>query len=140
MAQSEEPIQVVHGCCAGLDVHKKSVQACVLRSEPGGKVGQEQRGFATTTESLLALLDWLTARGCTHVAMELTGVYWKAIYNLLEGTLSVLVVNAQHLKQVPGRKTDIADAAWIAGLLRHGLPRPSFIPDRAHRELRGLTR
>jgi transposase len=140
MAQSEEPIQVVHGCCAGLDVHKKSVQACVLRSEPGGKVGQEQRGFATTTESLLALLDWLTARGCTHVAMELTGVYWKAIYNLLEGELQVLVVNAQHIKQVPGRKTDVSDAAWIAGLLRHGLLRPSFIPGRAARELRELTR
>ena len=140
MAQNEEPIQVVHGCCAGLDVHKKTVQACLLRSGPNGKAVAEQRGFATTTESVLALLDWLTGAGCTHVAMESTGVYWKSLYNLLEGTLQVLVVNAAHIKQVPGRKTDVSDAAWIAGLLRHGLLQPSFIPDREQRELRELTR
>jgi transposase len=92
------------------------------------------------TEELLALLDWLVSAGCTHVAMESTGVYWKPIYNLLEGTLTVQVVNAQHIKQVPGRKTDVGDAAWIAGLLRHGLLRPSFVPDRAQRELREVTR
>lgn len=140
MATNEEPIQVVHGQCCGLDVHKKQVQACVLRTRPDGTVAQEQRGFGTTTEELLGLLDWVEERGCTHVAMESTGVYWKPIYNLLDGPLTVLVVNAQHIKQVPGRKTDVSDAAWIAGLLRHGLLRPSFIPARPQRELRELTR
>lgn len=140
MAKNGEPIQVVHGQCCGLDVHKKQVQACMLRTRADGTVEQEQRGFGTTTEALLGLLDWLEERGCTHVAMESTGVYWKPIYNLLEGPLTVLVVNAQHIKQVPGRKTDVSDAAWIAGLLRHGLLRPSFIPDRTQRELRELTR
>jgi transposase len=140
MAENGEPIQVVYPCCAGLDVHKKTVQACVLRAGPGNRVVQEQRTFGTTTEALLALLDWLTDLGCTAVAMESTGVYWKPIFNLLEGTLQVLVVNAQHIKQVPGRKTDVSDAAWIASLLRHGLLRPSFIPERAQRELREVTR
>jgi transposase len=92
------------------------------------------------TGDLLALLDWLVAAGCTHVAMESTGVYWKPLYNLLEGHVEILVVNAQHIKQVPGRKTDVNDAAWIASLLRHGLLRPSFVPARAQRELRELTR
>jgi transposase len=140
MAEQEGPLQVVQGCCAGLDVHKKTVQACVLRSAPGRRVAHEQRTFGTTSEDLLALLDWLTLLGCTVVAMESTGVYWKPIYNLLEGTLQVVVVNAQHIKQVPGRKTDVSDAAWIASLLRHGLLRPSFIPDRPQRELREVTR
>jgi transposase len=140
MAEQEGPLQVVQGCCAGLDVHKKTVQACVLRSAPGRRVASEQRTFGTTSEDLRALLDWLTLLGCTVVAMESTGVYWKPIYNLLEGTLQVVVVNAQHIKQVPGRKTDVSDAAWIASLLRHGLLRPSFIPDRPQRELRGVTR
>jgi transposase len=140
LTENEEPIRVVHPRCCGLDVHKDAVQACLLVTAPGGKVRQEQRSFATVTEGLLALLDWLVAAGCTHVAMESTGVYWKPIYNLLEGTLAVLVVNAQHIKQVPGRKTDVNDAAWIAGLLRHGLLRPSFVPDREQRELRDLTR
>lgn len=140
MAAHEEPIRVVHACCAGLDVHKKSVQACVLRAEPGQRVVTEQRTFGTTTEALRALRDWLTSRGCAAVAMESTGVYWKPIFNLLEGTLPVVVANAQHIKQVPGRKTDVNDAAWIAGLLRHGLLRPSFIPERTQRELRDLTR
>ena len=140
MAENAEPIQVVYACCAGLDVHKRTVQACVLRTGPEGRVRQEQRTFGTTTEALLTLLDWLTEQGCLAVAMESTGVYWKPIFNLLEGSLQVLVVNAQHIKQVPGRKTDVADAAWIASLLRHGLLRPSFIPERAQRELRDLTR
>jgi transposase len=140
MGSNEEPIHVVHACCCGLDVHKQQVQACVLRSQPTGAVVPEQRSFGTTTEALLALLDWLTDLGCTAVAMESTGVYWKPIYNLLEGEQTVLVVNAQHIKQVPGRKTDVSDAAWIAGLLRHGLLRASFIPDREERELRELTR
>ncbi len=137
---SEEPISVVHPRCCGIDVHKREVQACVLVSTAGGRVRQEQRAFATTTDALLALADWLAAEGCTHVAMESTGVYWKPLYNVLDGQVELLVVNAQHIKQVPGRKTDVQDAVWIAGLLRHGLLRPSFIPDRAQRELRELTR
>ena len=138
--ETEEPISVVHPRCCGIDVHKRMVQACLLLSTPGGRVRQEQRAFATTTAELLALADWLGAQGCTHVAMESTGVYWKPLYNLLDGQVEVLVVNAQHIKAVPGRKTDVNDAAWIAGLLRHGLLRPSFIPDRDQRELRELTR
>jgi transposase len=137
---SEEPISVVHPRCCGLDVHKRAVQACLLVSTPGGRVRQEQRSFATTTDALLTLADWLVAEGCTHVAMEATGVDWKPLFNLLEGQLEVWGVNAQHIKQVPGRKSDGNDAAWIAGLLRHGLLRPSFVPDRAQRELRELTR
>lgn len=138
--ETQEPIVVLHPRCCGLDVHQKEVQACLLVSEASGPARAEVRPFATTTAGLLDLLDWLVAAGCTHVAMESTGVYWKPVYNLCEGHLEVLVVNAQHIKQVPGRKTDVADATWIAGLLRHGLLRPSFIPDRPQRELRELTR
>jgi transposase len=136
----QEPVQVLHRCCCGLDVHKRQVQACVLRTTPAGQVEQLQRSFSTVSEDLLALADWLAALGCTHVAMESTGVYWKPIFNLLEGQFTVWVVNAQHIKQVPGRKTDVSDAAWIAGLLRHGLVRPSFIPAQDQRELREVTR
>jgi transposase len=131
---------VLHPRCCGIDVHQKEVQACLLVSEASGPARAEVRMFATTTEALLELLDWLVAAGCTHVALESTGVYWKPLYNLCEGHVEVLVVNAQHIKTVPGRKTDVADATWIAGLLRHGLLRPSFIPDRPQRELRELTR
>ena len=138
--ETEEPIMVLHPRCCGIDVHKKEVQACVLVSEASGPVRAEVRTFATTTEALLALGDWLEANGCTHGAMESTGVYWKPLYNLLEGRLELLVVNAQHMRNLPGRKTDVADATWIAGLLRHGLLRPSFIPDRSQREVRELTR
>jgi transposase len=140
MMEATEPLSVVYPRCCGLDVHKRQVQACLLVTTPAGTVHQEQRSFGTTTEDLLALLDWLLAAGCTCVAMESTGSFWKPIFNLLEGQLEVLVVNAAHIKQVPGRKTDVRDAAWIAGLLRHGLLRPSFIPDRPQRELRDLTR
>ena len=135
-----EPIQVVHPCCCGLDVHKRVVQACVLRTTPAGQVEQLQRSWSTVSDDLLALADWLASLGCTHVAMESTGVYWKPLFTLLEGQFTVWVVNAQHIKQVPGRKTDVSDAAWIAGLLRHGLLRPSFIPDQEQRELREVTR
>ena len=128
-------MEVVHERCCGLDVHKKTVVACVITPE-----NRQVRSFGTMTEGLLELGEWLAAEGVTHVAMESTGVYWKPVYNLLEGHLEVLVVNAQHMRNVPGRKTDVADATWIAGLLRHGLLRPSFIPDRAQRELRELTR
>ena len=122
--------------CCGLDVHKKSVVACVITPE-----GRETRTFGTMTADLLALADWLLERGVAAVAMESTGVYWKAPYNLLEGTgLELLVVNAAHIKAVPGRKTDVRDAEWIAELLQHGLLKASFIPDRGQRELRELVR
>ena len=137
---SEEPIVVLHPRCCGIDVHKQEVQACVLLSEATGRGRPEVRTFATTTPALLDLVDWVLATGCTHVAMESTGVYWKPLYNLLEGHVEVLVVNAQHMRNLPGRKTDVADSVWIAGLLRHGLLKPSFIPDRPQRELRELTR
>jgi transposase len=138
--ENAEPIRVVHARCCGRDVHKKTVQACALVESADGRVPREERTFSTVVEGLLALLDWLLDLGCTAVAMESTGVYWKPIVNLLEGHLTILVVNAQHMKEVPGRKTDVADAAWIAGLLRHGLLRPSFIPTRQQRQLRDLTR
>ncbi|MGH2410325.1 MAG: IS110 family transposase [Chloroflexota bacterium] len=129
-------MEILYGCCCGVDIHKASVVACLIRA---GK--KEGRTFGTMTRDLLALVDWLVAADCEAVAMESTGSYWKPLYNLLEGTLSeVLVVNAAHIKQVPGRKTDVKDAAWIADLLRHGLLRASFIPDRPQRELRELTR
>ena len=125
--------------CAGIDVHKKMVQVCV-RILDGRDVRQEVREFSTVTRALLELGDWLASERVTHVAMESTGVLWKPVYNLLEGRFKVLVCNAQHLKQVPGRKTDIADCQWIAQLLQHGLLRGSFVPSRALRDLRDLTR
>ena len=134
-------MEVVHPRCCGLDVHKRTVVACVLISGPtGGPPRREVRTFGTMTDDLLALADWLAAEGITHVALEATGSYWKPIWNLLEGAFDLLLVNAQHIKAVPGRKTDVKDAEWIADLLRHGLLRPSFVPDRAQRELRELTR
>ena len=134
-------MDVLYPCCCGVDVHKASVVACLLRPGPGGAPAKEVRTFGTMTNDLLALVDWLVGAGCTVVAMESTGSYWKPLYNLLEGVVEqVLVVNAAHIKQVPGRKTDVKDAEWIADLLRHGLLRASFIPDRPQRELRELTR
>lgn len=129
-------MNVVHERCCGLDVHKATVVAC--RLTPGRK---EVRTFPTTTRGLLGLADWLNQAGITDVAMESTGVYWKPIFNVLELTeLEVIVVNSQHIKAVPGRKTDVKDAEWIADLLKHGLLKASFIPDRGHRELRELVR
>lgn len=128
-------MRVLHERCCGLDVHKKTVAACVITPE-----GQETRTFSTMTNDLLRLADWLRENGITHVAMESTGVYWKPIYNLLEDEFTLLVVNAHHIKSVPGRKTDVKDAEWIADLLRHGLIKGSFIPDRPERELRELVR
>ena len=128
-------MRVVRDRCCGLDVHKKSVVACVMTPE-----SQDTRTFGTTTRQLLELSDWLRERRVTHVAMESTGVYWKPIVNLMEDEFSVWVVNAHHIKKVPGRKTDVKDAEWIADLLRHGLLRPSFIPERPQRELRELVR
>lgn len=133
-------MDVLYTCCCGLDVHKKTVVACLLHELDSGEIGKELRTFSTMTADLLVLSDWLETAGCTHVAMESTGVYWKPIYNLLEGTFELLVVNAHHFKTVPGRKTDMRDAEWIADLLRHGLLRGSFIPSRQQRDLRDLTR
>ncbi len=133
-------MEILYARCCGLDVHKRSVVACLVVPGSEGKPAQEVRTFGTMTNDLLALSDWLAAAGCTQVAMESTGVFWKPIYNLLEGTFELLVVNAQHIKAVPGRKTDVRDAEWIADLLRHGLLRASFIPERPQRDLRELTR
>ena len=128
-------MEVIHERCCGMDVHKKKVVACVMTPE-----GKEVRTFGTMTQDLLDLGSWLEKWRVTHVAMESTGVYWKPIYNLLEGDFSLVLGNANHIKNVPGRKTDVKDAEWIADLLRHGLIRGSFVPDRWQRELRELQR
>lgn len=133
-------MEITYRACAGLDVHKKSVVACALISRPGKAPERETRTFGTMTREILALADWLSGKGVTHVALEATGEYWKPIYNLLEGSFTLLVVNAQHVKNVPGRKTDVGDAEWLADLLRHGLVRGSFIPPLPQRDLRDLTR
>ncbi len=133
-------MEILHERCAGLDVHKKNVKACLTTPGEGGKRKKETRTYLTMTQSLLELRDWLKEQGCTHIAMEATGVYWKPIYNLLEGDFEILVVNAHHIKTVPGRKTDVKDAEWIADLLSHGLLSASFIPSAPQRELRELTR
>ena len=127
--------------CAGLDVHQETVVACVLFGPLEQKPVSELRTFGTTTEELLDLADWLEERQCTHVAMESTGVYWKPVWNLLESyPFELLLANAHHIKNVPGRKTDIKDAEWIAKLLRSGLIEGSFVPPTAMRDLRDLTR
>jgi transposase len=133
-------MEIEHTHCAGLDVHKKTVVAAII--VPDGKNGlrKEVRTFGTMTADLLGLSDWLLSFGVTHVAMESTGEYWKPIHNILEENFEVLLVNARHISQVPGRKTDVMDAEWIADLLRHGLLRGSFIPPVGQRELRELTR
>lgn len=133
-------MDIVHDRCAGLDVHKKTVVACVRRINPDGTVDSVVHTFGTMTADLLALADWLDAHGVREVAMESTGVYWKPIFHILEGRLDVMLVNAGRLKQVPGRKTDVKDAEWIAQLLQHGLLSPSFIPQPEIREIRELTR
>src|SRR5947209_4334028 len=133
-------MDTLYPCCAGLDVHKATVVACVRTATAGGKARREVRTFGTMTADLLALADWLAGAGVTHVAMESTGVYWKPVFHLLEGRFEILLVNAQHIKQVPGRKTDVKDCEWIAQLLQHGLLRASFVPPQPIRELRELTR
>jgi transposase len=133
-------MRIIYKRCCGLDVHKKVIVACLLLLEPDGELRQEIRKFGTMTQDLLELLDWLQQAGCTHVAMESTGVYWKPIYNILEGHLEVVVVNAQHLKGVPGRKTDVKDSEWLAECFQLGLLKASFIPPAPVRELRDLTR
>lgn len=139
--QAEEPtMEVVYERCCGLDVHKKVVVACLITPGSEGKPTKEIRSFGTMTADLLELSDWLLAAGCTQVAMESTGVYWKPIFNLLEDRFNLLLVNAQHIKAVPGKKTDVKDSEWIADLLRLGLLKGSFVPERAERELRELIR
>src|SRR5436305_3154077 len=133
-------MQVVYTHCAGLDVHKKTVVACCLITSSEGKVEKKMRTFSTMTTDLLALADWLNSFNVTHIAIESTGVYWRPLFNLLETTFTVILVNPQHMKAVPGRKTDIKDSEWLADLLRHGLLQPSFIPPKPIRELRDLTR
>src|SRR4051794_26623111 len=131
-------MEVLYPRCAGLDVHKDTVVACVrCVSEPQRR---EVRTFGTTTSDLFALADWLEADGCTHVAMEATGIYWKPVWHLLEGRFELVLANAQHIRNVPGRKTDVNDAMWIADLLAHGLIRSSFVPPSQIQELRDLTR
>jgi transposase len=126
--------------CAGLDVHKKSIVVCVSIIDEHGKVQRQVRTFATMTRQLEALRDWLLSEQVTHAAMESTGVFWKPVFNILEEHLTILLCNARHIKMVPGRKTDVKDCEWIAQLLQHGLLNGSFIPPRAQRELRDLTR
>jgi transposase len=133
-------MEVIYPRCAGLDVHKKTVVACVMHTKGNGRKKQETRTFGTTTGELLELLAWLQEWECTHVALESTGVYWKPVYNILEDHVEVLLVNARHVKNVPGRKTDVSDAEWLVDLLRHGLLRGSFVPPREQRHLRDLTR
>ena len=130
----------IYRCCCGLDVHKDTVAACLRKIGDDGKIHIEKRTYLTMTKELLALSDWMTSEGVTHVAMESTGVYWKPIWNILEGGFTVLLVNARHIKQVPGRKTDMKDCEWIAQLLQHGLLNASFVPPTPIRELRDLTR
>jgi transposase len=133
-------MEVVYTHCGALDVHKKSVLAAVVVPNPQGGLLKVERTFGTMTADLLALSDWLLGYEVTHVAMESTGEYWKPVFNILENSFEVILVNAQHVKAVPGRKTDLNDAQWLAELLRHGLLRPSFIPPEGQRDLRELTR
>jgi len=133
-------MEVVYAHCAGLDVHKKTVVAAIIVPTSEGGLLKEMRTFGTMTADLLELSDWLLSCSVTHVAMESTGEYWKPVYNILENNFELLLINAQHIKAVPGRKTDVNDAEWIADLLRHGLLRASFVPPLGQRELRELTR
>ena len=132
-------MQTLHKRCAGLDVHKSEVVAC-LRLVVRNKVSREVRRFAATTRGLIELAEWLEAARCTHVAMEATGVYWKPVWHILEGRFALVLANAAHIKGVPGRKSDMNDATWIADLLAHGLIRASFVPPPPIQELRDLTR
>jgi len=133
-------MEVVYQRCCGLDIHKRSVTACLIMPGAAGVPEKTIRTFGTMTPDLLELADWLMQADCSHVAMESTGVYWKPIYNLLEDQFTLVLANARHIKAVPGHKTDVKDCEWIADLLRHGLLQASFVPDRPARELRELTR
>jgi transposase len=133
-------MQTVFTNCAGLDVHKTFLVACCLSVNAQGQPHKEIRTFGTMTDELEDLADWLAALGCTQVVIESTGVYWQPIYNILEERVEVWLVNPQHIKHVPGRKTDVQDAEWLAQLMQHGLLKASFIPPREQRDLRDLVR
>src|SRR5690348_911127 len=133
-------MEVLYERCAGIDVHKTNVVVCLITPGPSGTPLKQLRTFGTLTPQIQDLCAWLRDAGCTHVAMESTGIYWRPIYNLLEGDFTLAVANAQHIKAVPGRKTDVKDAEWIADLLRHGLLRASFVPAADQRAVRELTR
>jgi transposase len=133
-------VDTLYPRCAGIDVHKNNVVVCVRCCDRPDKVFEAIRTFSTVTADLLALSDWLAEHGVTHAAMESTGVYWKPVFNILEGRVAVILVNAEHIKKVPGRKTDVKDCQWIAQLLQHGLLKASFVPPEPIRELRDLTR
>jgi transposase len=132
-------MDILRPCRAGLDLHKETVVARV-RQAKGGHVRQEVRTCRAETNALLELADWLTGRGVSHVAMGATGAYWKPAWNLFEGLFELLLVNAEHVKRVPGRKTDVEDARWVAELLRRGLLKPGSVPEKPVRQLRDLTR
>jgi transposase len=133
-------MEMAYQCCTGLDIHKKDVKACLITTGQDGEVHKEIRTYPTKTEDLLQMRDWLKEAGCTRIAMESTGVYWKPIYNLLEGHFELVVVNPQYVKALRGHKTDVKDAEWIADLFRLGMLKASFIPSTDQRELRELTR
>jgi transposase len=133
-------MEVLYPRCAGLDVHKDVVVGCVRVAQPDGKPLMEVRSFATTTSELCALADWLAEYACTHVVMEATGVYWKPVWHVLEESFELVLANAQHVKNVPGRKSDVNDAMWLADLLAHGLIRGSFVPPSHIQEVRDLSR
>ena len=133
-------MEILYPRCAGLDVHKETVAACVLTPGPNAEPNKEIQQFGTTTGELRRLRDWLHANGVTHAAMESTGVYWKPVFNILESACALILVNARHIKQVPGRKTDVSDAAWLCQLLEAGLLRASFVPPKPIRALRNVTR
>ena len=133
-------METLYPNCAGMDVHQETIVACVILTSEDGQSESETRTFGTMTKDLFELLKWLESKGVTHVAMESTGIYWKPVYNILEGYFDVTLANAQRIKNVPGRKTDVSDAEWIAKLLRVGLIEPSFVPSEDLRELRDLCR
>src|ERR1700693_1156077 len=133
-------MEVLHPHCAGLDIHKDSVVACV-RHRVDGKVMSQVKTFKTTTQELMALSHWLSVEGATHIAMEATGAYWKPVWHILsDGEFELILANAAHVKNVPGRKTDVNDATWLADLMAHGLIRPSFVPDEPTQQMRDLLR
>ena len=130
---------IIERCC-GIDVHKKTITACLMTGAAGKPPCKTIKTFSTMTQDLLACRDWLISEGCTHAVVESTGVYWKPLFNVLEETIEVVLANARHIKNVPGRKTDVKDCEWLAQLLRHGLVKGSFIPPKPIRQLRDLTR
>lgn len=138
--QNSSTVSVVHEICCGLDVHKKTVSACLLWSDAGGAEQCEVMEFETFTDELIRFKEWLIERECPVVAMESTGPYWTPVHNILEGFFQVILVNARHMRNVPGRKTDLSDSRWLAGLLRHGLLKAAFIPPKYQRHWRDLTR